>query len=782
MAVDVEQASTTTSTLGELRAWLGRPDRRRALKRSLRGALVVPSVFAFALQVLGNPQTVIFATFGSFALMFMVEFSGPPRRRIRSYLTLFAVGLVFIPIGTLCSRNDALAFLSMAVAAFVVLFAGVLSAPAASGAVAALLLFVLPVAIDGGAGDIGPRMLGWCIAAAVCIPAVLVIWPLPWRSDFRVALAASARTLAATARAAAAGAVDEETAEATRRSVVELRRRYESTPYRPTGAALGDLTLAKLVGRLEWVSANLLPTGGVAGAALAYDEVRSAYGVVADVLDLSGRLIAEDTAQAGEAPAELLASLDRLNRARAAMAEAILGRLTAGVELPSTEDLEESTMPVLGLIDSTHHVRSLVGATEMVARTALEASPATSDAQFPGGVGARADQARIELRNAGRLVRAHLTLDSVWLRNSLRGALALGLAVLVTKFTGVGHAFWVVLGTLSVLRTNATATGTTALVAVGGTVAGFIAGSVILLGIGKNSDLLWAVLPVAVFLAGYLPVVASFGAGQAAFTMTVVILFNLIQPTGWQVGLVRVEDIAIGCAVSVVVGLLFWPRGASNQLARSLGEAYRTAADYVVGIAVQLRTPDPSAVALSRSHASDAYQRMDEAFRQFLAERGEKRIPLDVATDLVTGVLRVTLAGDSLAGMTPVRWAQTGELPAPIMAADAQLRVAFDLLRRWFDDFAEAAAGHRDVPPVPEPDHRHLDAGLVEGVGAARQLGGVAPVQFMLRLLWAEQNLIRLEVLQVELAGIATRSGAQRRLSWRRDRPSATRGGQGVSK
>jgi len=74
-----------------------------------------------------------------------------------------------------------------------------------------------------------------------------------------------------------------------------------------------------------------------------------------------------------------------------------------------------------------------------------------------------------------------------------------------------------------------------------------------------------------------------------------------------------------------------------------------------------------------------------------------------VATDLVTGVLRVTLAGDSLAGMTPVRWAQTGELPAPIMAADAQLRVAFDLLRRWFDDFAEAAAGHRDVPPVPSP-------------------------------------------------------------------------------
>jgi len=51
----------------------------------------------------------------------------------------------------------------------------------------------------------------------------------------------------------------------------------------------------------------------------------------------------------------------------------------------------------------------------------------------------------------------------------------------------------------------------------------------------------------------------SFAAGQAGFTLVVVILFNIIEPTGWRVGLTRIEDVAIGCGVSIVVGLLFWP-------------------------------------------------------------------------------------------------------------------------------------------------------------------------------------------------------------------------------
>jgi len=116
-------------------------------------------------------------------------------------------------------------------------------------------------------------------------------------------------------------------------------------------------------------------------------------------------------------------------------------RLTAGVELPSTEDLEESTMPCSA--SSTRRTTSArssapprwwrVPPSRRARRPATHSSRRRRGARRPGAH--RAAQRR-------RLVRAHLTLDSVWLRNSLRGALALGLAVLVTKFTGVGHAFW----------------------------------------------------------------------------------------------------------------------------------------------------------------------------------------------------------------------------------------------------------------------------------------------------------------------------------------------------
>ena len=130
--------------------------------------------------------------------------------------------------------------------------------------------------------------------------------------------------------------------------------------------------------------------------------------------------------------------------------------------------------------------------------------------------------------------------------------------------------------------------------------AGFIVGAALLVGIGTNTTLLWFLLPPAVFLAGVAPAVISFAGGQAAFTLVLVILFNIIQPTGWRVGLVRIEDVAIGVGVSLVVGVLFWPRGAARQ---ALAQAYADGAGYLVGTVrsgISPRgpgTPAPPAVA-----------------------------------------------------------------------------------------------------------------------------------------------------------------------------------------
>src|SRR5437879_12931824 len=86
----------------------------------------------------------------------------------------------------------------------------------------------------------------------------------------------------------------------------------------------------------------------------------------------------------------------------------------------------------------------------------------------------------------------------------------------------------------------------------------------------SNPFALWVAAPVAVFLAAYAPSAVSFVAGQAAFTVLLLILFNLLTPVGWQVGLVRIEDVAVGSEIGVVAGMLLWPRVARPDVGHSL--------------------------------------------------------------------------------------------------------------------------------------------------------------------------------------------------------------------
>ena len=212
------------------------------------------------------------------------------------------------------------------------------------------------------------------------------------------------------------------------------------------------------------------------------------------------------------------------------------------------------------------------------------------------------------------------------------------------------HGFWVVLGTLSVLRTNAASTGSTALRALAGTVVGFVVGAALLLAIGTGPTALWIALPVAVLIASYAPGTAPFAVGQAAFTVTVLVLFNLLAPAGWTVGLLRVEDVAIGCVVSLVVGALFWPRGAAGIVGDDLADAYRDGGAYLtqaVDWALGLRARAPEAAGATAA----AGLRLDDAVRAYLAEQGSKRLAKEDLWLLVMASMRLRLTAYSLASL-----------------------------------------------------------------------------------------------------------------------------------
>src|SRR5207245_9312129 len=114
-----------------------------------------------------------------------------------------------------------------------------------------------------------------------------------------------------------------------------------------------------------------------------------------------------------------------------------------------------------------------------------------------------------------------------------------------------------------------------------GNVVGVVIGGVFALVAGNHPLVMWAALPIAIFVAAYAATAVSFAASQAAFTINLILCFNPISPAGWQVGLVRIEDLAVGAAISLVVGLLLWPRGARRELARSLAVFYRAVIAYL---------------------------------------------------------------------------------------------------------------------------------------------------------------------------------------------------------
>src|ERR1700738_809959 len=148
-----------------------------ARRSAARAAIVMPSVFVVADKVIKQPQTSIFAAFGSFALLVLVEFGGRPRTRFLSYLGLGCVGATFITLGTLCSRNPWLGAAAMAAVGFATLFSGAFSGYFSAGSTGAILTFVLAVTIPAANSAIPDRLEGWGLATGAAICAVMLPWP-----------------------------------------------------------------------------------------------------------------------------------------------------------------------------------------------------------------------------------------------------------------------------------------------------------------------------------------------------------------------------------------------------------------------------------------------------------------------------------------------------------------------------------------------------------------------------------------------------------------------------
>jgi uncharacterized membrane protein YccC len=402
-------------------------------------------------------------------------------------------------------------------------------------------------------------------------------------------------------------------------------------------------------------------------------------------------------------------------------------------------------------LDPSFRARAMGIATEMMADAALESAGAQS-------VGDRrlGPPGQLPSSSFWRRLRSHLSFRSVWFRNAVRGGAGLAGAVTVVEFTNVEHGFWVVLGTLSVLRSNALGTGATALRAVGGTAVGFVVGSAIMVGVAGDPVLLWVLLPLSVLVSGVAPSMISFAAGQAGFTVVVVILFNIIAPTGWKVGLTRIEDVAIGCGVSIVVGVLFWPRGATSALGRALSDAFVTSSSYLADAVDRLTSPSRQVDTRPGQRAShNAYLRLDDAFREFLAERGAKMVPVDTITNLFSGSSRIRMAAYTLSVLSALPPEPGQPELESVEIAGAVLRDSYASSHRWYEEFAEMLADRRNSLDPPPAHNEILHQVLLEAFDDARTRRRGDRLRTILEMLWADELLETQSQVQVDLAGSA---------------------------
>ncbi len=645
-----------------------------AALRAVRAVVVVCGLFALTSQAIGNLQMATFAAFGGFATLVLAAFGGTRREKLLAHTALALAGSALLTIGTIVSSSTVLAALVTVPVTFGVFFAGIAGPNAASGVTAALLAYILPAASLGTIGMVPDRLAGWWLASLAGTAAVLLLSPPLDENALRSDASRLAAAVADELDSALAGEATENQLAATLEVKLGLLARFTTTPFRPTGLATTDQALANVVELLEWCTAlagDAIRERADLGAA--EPDTRRLLSTAIQVLRDSAVLLAGGNARP---------DVDLLDRCQADAVAGIDGRRPAG------DGSREAAQ-------AAFHAHAIaVGVLAVAIETLVTArvvDPAWLEARrrrwYTGLGSTAAARAAHRVSSVVSAAHTHASVRSVWFVNSLRGAVALAAAVAVADVGSLQHGFWVVLGTLSVLRTNAASTGATALRALAGTAVGFVVGGALLLAIGAGSTALWVVLPVAVCVAAYAPGTAPFVVGQAAFTVVVAILFNLLAPVGWKVGVVRIEDVALGCLVSVAVGILFWPRGVAAVVGDDLADAYRCGADYLrqaVDWAAGLRGSEPD----GGLPTAEAGERLDEALRGFLAEQGTKHISRHDLWRLIGGSLRLRLTARAIS-----------QLPgdaSSIAAVRESLERRTDTLATWYEQLAAL---------VDRPDH-----------------------------------------------------------------------------
>lgn len=549
---------------------------RVRLRGALRTALLAPAAYWVCAVPLALDTGAVYGAFATLVLTGFVDFQGRLRDRFVGYLAGALAGALLIAICAALAHNRIAAVAGAFVLTFAVLYLAVLRGYFASAARGLLL----PVALAAtnwnmSVGELVAAELGWVIGALVSAVGAIVLWPAP-ASRAERHLIATGLDLAATSVAdswpAPGTAREPDRILANREELANSQNRLRasfSSMSSPGAGNRRDRGLMQLVDQLGQLRLALhTQVDPNESVTVSEADQRLVSAMVDSLRACAGALRGK-----GEPPEPSTLAL-----ASADHAGQVIETVDRWLPEGRSGDLRRRLSGAFGIRLASSLTELIVGSTDLAIkgrRPDPEKDPSPSVNQ----------RASIIETRPTRVMADHLTWRSPWLRNSLRSAVAVAAAVAVVALIDAPVGFWVVLGAITALRSSATGTGRTVLQAMAGTIIGLVIASGLVYFAGDTLWIYWALFAPMVFAAVYLMGGHSFVISQTAFTLCVLVVFALVLGPHLQTGEIRLLDVALGAACSLVLSLLLWPRGIAPQVLMTIQGAV---SDATVNLAAAL--------------------------------------------------------------------------------------------------------------------------------------------------------------------------------------------------
>ncbi|MFF6776483.1 FUSC family protein [Streptomyces sp. NPDC012637] len=574
------------------------PAYRAAARGALRVTIAAGAGFYVLLYGFDLAIGATYALFGAVAMAGLSHLPGSGRQRAVLLLGMVPVCWVLVTLGTYLSVRTWSAVLGMLVIGFALAFTAV-GGPRFAGAATGLqLMYILPSFPPYDPGSLGERLAGATVGLVLLIIAEMTLLPepaaLPYRE--RAARAADGAARCADRLRTAPYTLPEAALRSARALSTELRSSRVPEAERPAGAGVRQRALAHtglatrtLLGRLTVLPppppAAEIPANANANAASEADahdrgadraEAGAAGGDEAAVATVEGAREPDPLRAVAEVARETAARL----RGRAPDGRAHTRLQQARRVLAATEDGSPAALRRdAALLEVADAALAMSTAADIAVRGRAADAPAPGRFWYARQRAPRLWWRRLSGHAGGR---------SVFFQNAVRLSLALAAARLIAGIDTLPHGFWVLLATLTLTRTTVRETRTAERKALTGTLVGALVAATLLAFVGTDIEVYAVALPPLMLVTFTLGPVKGIGWAQALFTVVVALVFAQLAPPTWRLAEFRLLDVLAGSAIGAVFGLLAWPRGAHDELRRSVAVLLRIAAEIVVATTAQI--------------------------------------------------------------------------------------------------------------------------------------------------------------------------------------------------